>query len=150
MLFLKGFAECHSQERNKQGVPCRYLRHVFSPFRNPFASIIFPHLQNFKNLSAPQIMQFLLRPTKRVWPWPSVRKYTASSFLLQHTTSPPTNISHEKNSIKSTKTQKKRTEVGKVRHWVEVSATVSEADVSKTYRYTTDAARVRNLLTRRR
>ena len=146
MLCLKGFAECHSQERNKV---CHADIYDTSspPSRNPFASIIFPHLQKFKNRSAPQIMQFLLRPTKRVWPWPSIREYTASSFLLQHTTSPPTNISDEKNSIKGTKTQEKRTEVGKVHHWVEASATVSEADVSKTHSYTTDAARVRNLLT---
>jgi len=75
------------------------------------------------------IMQSLLRRTKRIWLLPSIREYTVSSFLLQPTTYPHTSTCGENPSTKSPEIQKKQTDLDGDRHWMEASATVSEADV---------------------
>ena len=77
------------------------------------------------------MMWSLFRPTKTVRLLPSIRKYTASTALFQPTTSTSTDAFDVKDRTASMEAQKKRSNLKEDRHWVEASATASEADVSK-------------------
>jgi hypothetical protein len=76
-------------------------------------------------------MQFLLHPAKKVLLLPSIREFTASTFLFQPIIPTKTGLSDPKQTIEKTDAQKQRTDSKAKPHWEEINATVSEADVGK-------------------